>query len=128
MEKREKAIEKLVKIKALAERGVGGEKETAVQMYEALKAKYNISDEEIKLATVELPDISEIDLKQFWGLAMTLGIIANNLQEELDICNECPYTHTEENCCECSTHENIKGLQLQYEEIQRQLQKAAMEV
>ena len=128
METREKVIEKLVKIKALAERGVGGEKETALQMYEALKAKYNISDEEIQMAAVELPDVSEIDLKQFWGLAMTLGIIANNLQEELAICNECPYHHTEENCCECSTHENIKDLQLKYEEIQRQMQKAAMEV
>ena len=59
---REKIAEKLVNIKALAERGVGGEKETAVQMYEALKAKYNISDEEIKLAAVALlHDICKAD-------------------------------------------------------------------
>ena len=128
MEKREKVIEKLVKIKALAERGVGGEKETAVQMYEALKAKYNISDEEIKLAAVELPDISEIDLKQFWGLAMTLGIIANNLREELEFCDACPHTHTEDGCSECGTHWNIRDLQIEYETAQVRLQKAAMEV
>lgn len=34
---REKVIAKLVKIKALAERGIGGEQQTAQQMYEALK-------------------------------------------------------------------------------------------
>lgn len=34
---REKIAEKLKKIKALAERGVGGEKETAMRMYEELK-------------------------------------------------------------------------------------------
>lgn len=38
---------KLAKIKALAERGVGGEKETAMRMYEELKARYEIEDEEI---------------------------------------------------------------------------------
>lgn len=37
MEDRQKIIEKLVKIKAIAERGVGGEQQTAQQMYEALK-------------------------------------------------------------------------------------------
>lgn len=33
---RERVLEKLGKIKALAERGVGGEKETALRMYEEL--------------------------------------------------------------------------------------------
>lgn len=37
MEDRQKIIEKLVKIKSLAERGVGGEQQTAQQMYEVLK-------------------------------------------------------------------------------------------
>ena len=125
---REKVIDKLVKIKALAERGVGGEKTTALLMYDSLKTRYNISDEEVQMAAAEPPDISEIDLKQYGGLVMALGIIGTNLQEELDICNECPHTHTEENCCGCSTHENIKDLQLQFEEMKKQLQKAAMEV
>ena len=47
---REKVIAKLAKIKALAERGEGGEKVTALQMYEALKDKYSISDEEVQQA------------------------------------------------------------------------------
>jgi hypothetical protein len=34
---REKVIAKLVKIKAFAECGIGGEQQTAQQMYEALK-------------------------------------------------------------------------------------------
>lgn len=41
----DKIKEKLAKIKALAERGVGGEKETAMRMYEELKARYEIEDE-----------------------------------------------------------------------------------
>lgn len=51
---REKIKAKLEKIKALAERGVGGEKETAIQMYEELKAKYEIEDEEIMQDEVTL--------------------------------------------------------------------------
>lgn len=39
MEDRQKIIEKLVKIKALAERGIGGEKQTAQVMYTTLKEK-----------------------------------------------------------------------------------------
>ena len=46
---REKIAEKLKKIKALAERGVGGEKETAMRMYEDLKARYEIEAAEITL-------------------------------------------------------------------------------
>lgn len=51
---REKIADKLKKIKALAERGVGGEKETAMRMYEELKARYEIEDEEIMLDAVTL--------------------------------------------------------------------------
>lgn len=50
----DKIKEKLAKIKALAERGVGGEKETAMRMYEELKARYEIEDEEITLDEVTL--------------------------------------------------------------------------
>lgn len=50
----EKIAEKLKKIKALADRGVGGEKETAMRMYEELKARYEVKDEEIMLDTVKL--------------------------------------------------------------------------
>ena len=127
-EDRQKIIAKLAKIKALAERGEDGEKVTALQMYEALKDKYSISDEEVQQAAAVPVDITQIDLKQYWGIVFSMGIIANNLQDELDFCNECPHIHTEEDCGECSTHQNIKGLQLQYEEMKRRLEKAAMEV
>lgn len=50
----DKITAKLAKIKALAERGVGGEKETAMRMYEELKKKYEIEDEEITLDAVML--------------------------------------------------------------------------
>lgn len=50
----DRIAEKLKKIKALAERGVGGEKETAMRMYEELKARYEIEDEEIMLDAVSL--------------------------------------------------------------------------
>lgn len=51
---REKMLEKLGKIKLLAERGVGGEKETAMRMYEELRRKYEISDNEIEASFVKL--------------------------------------------------------------------------
>lgn len=72
MEDRQKIIEKLVKIKALAERGVGGEQQTAQQMYEALKKRYGITDEEVNRAAVPV-DISEIDLKKILGYQLQNG-------------------------------------------------------
>ena len=50
---REKVLEKLGKIKALAERGVGGEKETAMRMYEDLCRKYDISEDEAEAALAD---------------------------------------------------------------------------
>lgn len=51
---REKVLEKPGKIKALAERGVGGEKETAMRMYEELCCKYDISENEAEAALMKL--------------------------------------------------------------------------
>lgn len=51
---REKIAEKLKKVKALAERGVGGEKETAMRMYEELKTRYELEDEDIMMDAVTL--------------------------------------------------------------------------
>lgn len=44
---REQAAEKLKKLKALAERGVGGEKETAMKLYRELMKKYQIEEAEV---------------------------------------------------------------------------------
>ena len=38
-------------------------------------------------------DISEIDLKKFWGIAFQLATVAKTLQEETDICTACPHIH-----------------------------------
>ena len=93
-EDRKKIIAKLIKIKALAERGVGGEQATAQLMYDTLKKRYGITDEEVSRAAGGTVDITEIDLKQYWGLAFALGVIANNLQDEMELCTICPHTHT----------------------------------
>ena len=81
MEDRQKIIEKLVKIKSLAERGVGGEQQTAQQMYEVLKKRYGITDEEVNRAAVPV-DISGIDLKKFWGISFRMALIVYSLNEE----------------------------------------------
>ncbi len=51
---REKILDKLGKIKQLAEKGVGGEKETAQKMYRELCQKYNISEDEAENDFVKL--------------------------------------------------------------------------
>ena len=53
MNNREKRIEKLKKIKALAERGIGGEKEGAMQLYNKLLIKYEISESDITDEKIE---------------------------------------------------------------------------
>ena len=128
MENKQKITEKMAKIKALAERGVGGEKTTALQMYEALKNKYGITDEEVQQSTVNPQDLSKIDLKQFWGITFSMSVIASNLQEENDICAACPHTWNDEQCENCGTYWNIKDLQLEFETMQKRLERAAMEV
>lgn len=125
---RQKIIEKLVKIKALAERGIGGEQQTAQVMYATLKEKYKVTDAEIEKAAAVPVDISEIDLKKFWGIAFQLAAVAQTLQEETDICTACPYTYTDEQCTGCGTYWNMRDLRLDFEAIQQRLIKAATEV
>ena len=112
MEDRQKIIAKLVKIKALAERGIGGEQQTAQVMYTTLKEKYKVTDAEIEKAAEVPVDISEI---------------AKTLQEETDICTACPYTYTDEQCTGCGTYWNMRDLRLDFETIQQRLIKAATE-
>lgn len=45
--------EKLLKIKALAEKGVGGEKETAIILYNKLLKKYEIDEKELEEEHIE---------------------------------------------------------------------------
>lgn len=52
MEDKEKILEKLRKIKALAERGIGGEKEGALKLYNDLLAKYELTSDMVELEEV----------------------------------------------------------------------------
>lgn len=130
-EDRKKIIAKLVKVKALAERGEGGEKETAQRMYEALKRRYEITDAEANGAAVETADISDIDqrsLRKYRGISFALAAVASTLTQENEICKGCPYANNDKQCGECSTYWNIRDLQVEFETMQQRLAKAAMEV
>ena len=48
MTEREELLRRLERVKALAERGVGGEKENAEALLNRLMAKYGISEEDIE--------------------------------------------------------------------------------
>ena len=100
---KEQVTKKLKALKALAEQGVGGEKEDARRLYEKLKNKYGISEKELRQ---EPKDPQE---KQFDGdtlfQAATAEIMLKAEQEE---------------CESCGTYENIQRLCLQLEKLSRQ--------
>lgn len=124
---RKKQIEKLAKIKALAERGVGGEKQTALKLYEDLKKKHSITEEEVQQASgTGAREITQTDYQNFWGLAFGLGIIINNLRDEMELCEGCRKGGICEECEAqgCPVPANIRGLQMSYERIQNKLWKA----
>lgn len=79
---RDKIAAKLKKIKALAERGVGGEKETAMRMYEDLKARYELEDEEIMLDAVTL---------HWFGYADELEERSRGMAAGMKILENCKY-------------------------------------
>lgn len=111
-------IKKLAAVKALAERGVGGEKETAQRMYAELKEKYGITDAEV--AAAGTPPVQEVK-KEFSDIAFAMWVLTSNLDEEMRICWDfCPYENKDEMCAGCATNANIKDLRAQYEELTRQ--------
>lgn len=113
---KEAMVKKLAAVKALAENGVGGEKETACRMYKDLKAKYGITDGEV--AAVKEPTVAEVK-QEFSGIAFALWVLTNNLAEEKELCRECP---AGDSCLNCSTWENIKDLEKKYEKLKEQLE------
>lgn len=118
---KEAMIKKLAAVKALAENGVGGEKETARRMYEDLKAKYGITDGEV--AAVKEPAAAEVK-KEFSDIAFALWVLANNLDDEMKICRDCPDRNNPDAICAgCATDENIKDLKAQYEELTAQFER-----
>ena len=111
---KEQVTKKLKALKALAEQGVGGEKEDARRLYEKLKNKYGISEEELRQ---EPKDPQE---KQFDGdtlfQAATAEIMLKAEQEE---CDACPGHYGQKECEGCGTYENIQRLCLQLETLSR---------
>ena len=116
----DKMTVKLAKLKALAENGVGGEKETAQRMYEDLKAKYSITDEAV--AAIAKPTAAEVK-QELSSISFALWVIVNNLAEEVEMCNRCPYPQGSSSCDGCATIENRKDLEKQYEELKLQFER-----
>lgn len=116
---KETMVKKLAAVKALAENGVGGEKETASRMYEDLKAKYGITDGEV--AAVKEPAAEA--KQEFSNIAFAMWVLIGNLDEEMRICwDYCPYGNKKEMCAECATNANIKDIKAQYEELKAQFE------
>lgn len=107
---KEQAARKLKALKALAERGVGGEKETAKRLYEELKKKYGAEEETAREETG-----SDIVISMFY-----MGMMGFTLQQELENCNECPYQNGQEICEQCGTYENIKEICRRIEEAKQE--------
>ena len=80
--KREKVLEKLGKIKALAERGVGGEKETALRMYEELCRKYDISEDEAEAALAQLEKMNDEQVKAVLAFINSLDDIEKSFSAD----------------------------------------------
>ena len=107
---KEQAERKLKALKALAERGVGGEKETAKRLYQELKKKYAVQEEAEKGETD-----SDYVISMFY-----MGMMGFTLQQELENCNECPYQNGQEICEQCGTYENIKEICRRIEEAKQE--------
>lgn len=111
---REQAVKKLKALKELAERGVGGEKEGARLLYEKLKSKYGISEEEVQQEQQEKPE------KPFDGDTLfQAATVATMLKAEQQECDDCPAHYGQKECEDCGTYENIQRLCLQLETLSR---------
>ena len=112
---REQAAKKLKALKALAEKGVGGEKEGARRLYEKLKSKYGISEEELQQEQQNQQE------KPFDGDTLfQAATAATMLKAEQEECDACPGHYGQEECESCGTYENIQRLCLQLEKLSRQ--------
>ena len=111
---REQAADKLKKLKALAEKGVGGERRDARRLYEKIKSKYGISEEELKEPQQDQQE------KQFDGDTLFQAATTETmLKAEQEECDACPGHYGQEECESCGTYENIQRLCLQLETLSR---------
>lgn len=112
---RDQAIKKLKALKELAQRGVGGEKEGARRLYEKLKSKYGISEEELKEQQQD-PQEKQFDGDTLFQAATT----ATMLKAEQEECDACPGHYGQAECKECGTYQNIQRLCGRLERLSRQ--------
>ena len=108
---REQAADKLKKLKALAEKGVGGEREDARRLYEKIKRKYGISEEELQ----QDPQERQFDGDTLFQAATT----ATMLKAEQEECDACPGHYGQAECKECGTYGNIQMLSRRLERLSR---------
>ena len=74
--------ELLQKIKQLAERGVGGEKENAEKMLKQLMKKYNISESELNSETIEMFETNVKDIFESKLLTQIHYSVCGNINED----------------------------------------------
>ena len=112
---REQITKRLKALKALAEQGVGGERRDARRLYEKLKSKYGISEEELQQEQQNQQE------KPFDGDTLfQAATAATMLKAEQEECDACPGHYGQEECESCGTYENIQRLCLQLERLSRQ--------
>ena len=112
---KEQVTKKLKALKALAEQGVGGERRDARRLYEKLKSKYGISEEELQQEPQNQQE------KPFDGDTLfQAATAATMLKAEQEECDACPGHYGQEECESCGTYENIQRLCLQLEKLSRQ--------
>ena len=112
---KEQITKKLKALKALAEQGVGGERRDARRLYEKLKSKDGISEEELQQEQQNQQE------KPFDGDTLfQAATAATMLKAEQEECDACPGHYGQEECESCGTYENIQRLCLQLEKLSRQ--------
>ncbi len=116
---REQAAERLKKIKALADRGVGGEKETAMKLYRDLMEKYEIEEAEVIENAVTLhwfgykTEIEERLLRQIFF--KVTGSAAYHVYTG-------NYRRRKKRGCECTELEAVE-IQLQFDFYKKELER-----
>ena len=111
---KEQITKKLKALKALAEQGVGGERRDARRLYEKLKSKYGISEEELQQEPQNQQE------KPFDGDTLfQAATAATMLKAEQEECDACPGHYGQKECESCGTYENIQRLCLQLETLSR---------
>lgn len=78
-------VELLQKIKALAERGVGGEKINAKRMLDELMKKYNISEQDINEDEIRSFDINIVGFKAKSLVCQVLYSIVGNIDDRKNL-------------------------------------------